>query len=409
MEKETLRPQAGSLRILQLCHKPPRPGRDGGCLAMDAMSSGLMALGHRVRILSACTHKHPCDAQLLDSDYVERTGFTGIPIDTRLNAVDALSSLVAGESYNIARFRTPEMLAALRTLLQRVNFDVVLIESLFMAPYLDLIREMSDALVVLRAHNVEHRIWSDLAQTTPGLTRRTYIRLLAKQLESFELGQLNAFDGILAISAEDADAFRELGCTLPIEVVPFGLDLPNHQTPHPTVFPEVFHLGAMDWEPNLRGVRWLVDEVWPLVRESVPHAVLRLAGKAFPNDFQVPEDQGVEVLGELADASTLYARPAIMAIPLLSGSGMRIKAIEGAAAALPIVSTTIGAEGLSPAPPFAIADTPREFADALIADLRCPEVAVERGQAGLAWVDAHYNNPRLVARFADFCLQQLAL
>lgn len=410
MEEEVLKPHPDSLRILQLCHKPPRPARDGGCLAIDALGTGLRALGHRVRIVSACTHKHPCAATLGDAAYVAETGFVGVEVDTRLKAVDALASLVSGESYNISRFHTPEMETKLREVMRAQNFDVVVVESLFMAPYLNLIRGLSDALVILRAHNVEHRIWTDLAQTTPGLTRRTYLKLLAGQLENFEVNHLNAFDGILAISAEDAAAFRDLGCTIPIEIAPFGLDLDPDRPSTTCSGARAFHLGAMDWEPNVRGVRWLVDEVWPRVRAAVPEARLQLAGKAFPDAFPLPEeDCGIDVLGEVDDARTLFEHGGIMLIPLLSGSGMRIKAIEGAASGLSVVSTSIGAEGLSPAPPFQIADDARAFADAIIADMQLPDAAAERGRRARAWAEAHYSNRQIVANFARFCMKELGL
>lgn len=405
-----MKPMPDSLRVLQLCHKPPRPARDGGCLAIDALGTGLRGLGHRVRIVSACTHKHPCEETMEDDQYVAETGFVGVEVDTRLKAVDALASLVSGESYNISRFHTTEMEAKLREVMRGQNFDVVIVESLFMAPYLNLIRGLSDALVILRAHNVEHRIWADLALTTPGLTRRTYLRLLAGQLEQFEVDHLNAFDGILAISEEDAAVFRELGCTIPIEIAPFGLDLDGPLEPiKPAVF-QAFHLGAMDWEPNVRGVRWLIDEVWPMVRAVLPTARLQLAGKAFPDEFSLPaNDLGIELLGEVPDARALFDSGGIMLIPLLSGSGMRIKAIEGAAAGLSVVSTSIGAEGLSPAPPFQIADNPRAFADAIIADMQSPATAAARGQAARAWAEAHYSNRQIVAKFARFCTKALSL
>lgn len=409
MEK-VLKPDPDSLRILQLCHKPPRPGRDGGCLAIDALGTGLRALGHRVRILCACTHKHPCAEALADAEFVEATAFEGVEIDTRLKPVDAFASLVSGESYNISRFDTPEMEAKLREVLRAQNFDVIVVESLFMAPYLKLIRSLSDALVILRAHNVEHRIWNDLALTTPGLTRRTYLRLLAGQLENFEISHLNAFDAILAISAEDAAVFRELGCTVPIEIAPFGVDLSPLTAGAPSPGALAFHLGAMDWEPNVRGVKWLLDEVWPLVRLEVPEARLQLAGKAFPADFPVPaEEMGIHILGEVAEAKSLFGSGGVMLIPLLSGSGMRIKAIEGAAACLPVVSTSIGAEGLSPAPPFQIADDPEAFARAIIADMQSPAEASARGRKARAWAEAHYSNRRIVAKFEGFCQKTLGL
>lgn len=404
-----MKPRPDSLRILQLCHKPPRPARDGGCLAMDAITDGLLRLGHRLRVVAICTHKHPCTDTAQDLEYAEAVRFVGVPVDTRLNPVDAFSSMVTGESYNISRFHAPEMERVLRKVLLENVYDVVLVESLFMAPYLDSIRALSDAVVVLRAHNVEHRIWSDLAGQTPGLTRRTYLRLLAAQLERFEIAHLNAFDAILAITDEDAEAFRGFGCTAPIHVAPFGLSDSAFSVPTSPAAGALcaFHLGAMDWEPNLRGVRWLIDEVWPHVTRALPDAELLLAGRGFPSDFEVPSGSGISVLGEIAEAGSLFHRDAVMVIPLLSGSGMRIKAVEGAAAGRPIVSTTVGIEGLSPPPPFAVTDEPEIFAQHIVAAMVELEWARQLVEDSKVWAELHYSNRSIVSGFADFCKKLL--
>lgn len=404
-----MKPRPDSLRILQLCHKPPRPARDGGCLAMDAITDGLLRLGHRVRVVSICTHKHPCSETAQDHPYAEAVRFVGVPVDTRLNPVDAFSSMVTGESYNISRFHAPEMERVLRKVLLEDVYDVVLVESLFMAPYLDSIRALSDAVVVLRAHNVEHRIWTDLAGQTPSLSRRTYLRLLASQLERFEIAHLNAFDAILAITAEDAEAFRGFGCTAPIHVAPFGLNDEVFSAPTSSVAGAhcAFHLGAMDWEPNLRGVRWLMNEVWPHVLESVPDAELLLAGRSFPEDFDVPAGSGITVLGEIDDAQELFGRDAVMVIPLLSGSGMRIKAVEGAAAGRPIVSTTIGIEGLTPPPPFAVTDAPKVFAQHIVEAMTDRVWARQLAEDARVWAELHYGNRSIVSGFVEFCKKLL--
>jgi glycosyltransferase involved in cell wall biosynthesis len=376
---------------------------------MDAITDGLRQLGHRVRVVAICTHKHPCSETMLDNEYAQAVRFVGVHVDTRLNPVDAFSSMVTGESYNISRFHAPEMERILREVLRENVYDVVLVESLFMAPYLDSIRALSDAVVVLRAHNVEHRIWSDLAGQTPGLTRRTYLRLLAAQLERFEIAHLNAFDAILAITEEDAEAFRGFGCTAPIHVAPFGLGHMAFSAPSSPASGAhcAFHLGAMDWEPNLRGVRWLLDEVWPQVMTALPDAELLLAGRGFPSDFDVPSGAGITILGEIDEAGTLFHRDAVMVIPLLSGSGMRIKAVEGAAAGRPIVSTTIGIEGLTPPPPFAVTDVPEIFAQHIVQAMTDQVWAQKLAEDSKVWAELHYGNLSIVSGFADFCMKLL--
>ncbi|HAY56370.1 MAG TPA: hypothetical protein DCX49_02975, partial [Flavobacteriales bacterium] len=133
------------LRVLQLCHKPPRPSVDGGCLAMDSVTQALIQEGHDLKVLSLSTHKHPFRPEAMDASYLEATGFEAIHADTELNVRDAASHLVTGESYHLSRFHVPEMEQRIEAILRETVFDVVLLESLFVASYIPAIRRLSDA------------------------------------------------------------------------------------------------------------------------------------------------------------------------------------------------------------------------------------------------------------------------
>lgn len=389
------------MRILQLCHKPPRPSRDGGCRAMDAVTRGLLAAGHSVRVLAACTDKHPYEPPE-DAAYAAATRFEAVYIDTRVNARDALTHLISGESYNVARFHNAALEERLREILRREVFDLVLLESLFTVPYLGLIRSYVDGPIVLRAHNVEHRIWEGLAAETEALTRRLYLQRLTDQLARYEVNALNQLDAVVAISEEDAAAFRDLGCVRPVHVTPFGFDAGNVPAPNMRLPDHVFHFGSMDWAPNRDGVRWLQDAVWPLVRAARPDAQLVLAGRQFPEDW--PAAPGIEVLGEVDDPWTVLNRAGIMAIPLHAGSGMRIKAIEGLATGRPIVSTRLGMEGLGlqPGVHFRAADEAESFAGELLKALTHPRSALEMGARGRAAVEDRFENGHLMAGLLAF-------
>ena len=156
-----------SLRILQLCHKPPRPAVDGGCIAMDSLTTGLMLEGHRVKVLTLHTYKHPFDPDALSADYQESTRIEAVYADTELNLRDAASHIVTGESYHLSRFHVPEMDRAVERVLREEMFDVVLLESIFTSSYIPAIRRLSDAEVVLRAHNVEHLLWEEVTSNMP--------------------------------------------------------------------------------------------------------------------------------------------------------------------------------------------------------------------------------------------------
>ena len=153
----------------------------------------------------------------------------------------------------------------------------------------------------------------------------------------------------------------------------------------------VLHLGAMDWAPNLQGVQWLKDEVWPNVRRALPGAKLDLAGRHMPEHWTSDSDLGIEVLGEVADAAATYDSPYVVVVPLHAGSGMRIKLAEALAAGRPIVTTSKGMEGmdLTSGQEVIVADTEDAMAEALTHLLTHGEEAKALGARGRAWALQH--------------------
>ena len=115
------------MRILQICHKPPRPAVDGGCLAIDAITAGLMGNGAEVKVLTAFTRKHPLQLEELDERYIEDTQIEGVPLDTGLDVRDAYVSLLNGESYNISRFHSHQFAMVLKKVLSKQHYDVCLL------------------------------------------------------------------------------------------------------------------------------------------------------------------------------------------------------------------------------------------------------------------------------------------
>lgn len=372
-----------SLKILQLCAKPPRPLLDGGCIAMNAMTVGLKMSGHEVHTIAITTDKHPGSPTSSAELKRELASYQECYVDTAVKPLGALINLLKGTSYNISRFEDEGVKDAIREVLSGHSFDVVLLESLFMLPYLKVIRENSNAKAVLRAHNVEHQIWEGVAEDAGGGLKGWYLQALARQLKDYEVKHLNDVDAILPITEEDREVFRKLGANVEMHVVPFSMEF-KENTEQATV-DHVFHFGSMDWKPNQDGVRWLLDEVWPRVREENDSVTLVLAGRHIPSEFKSNPDLGIDVVGEVDDAWEFLQRPGIMTIPVRSGSGMRIKAIEGMAAGRPLVSTTLGAMGVGvvSGENAMIADSAEEFSNSI---LRILEKEGDLGKKGSEFV-----------------------
>ena len=192
---------------------------------MDALTRGLLSSEkHEVKILTISTDKHPFLPHEMDESYRNSTKIEAVHLDTQLSKLDALSDLVTGDSYNISRFFSLDFERILTDILRKTAFDLVIFESIFTAPYLRTIRKYCDGPAILRAHNVEHRIWQHLARETKPLTKRFYLKWLANRLEEYEIDVMHDFDCIAAISKDDKDHFAKLGCSVPIHVLPFGLD-----------------------------------------------------------------------------------------------------------------------------------------------------------------------------------------
>lgn len=363
------------MRLLQICPKPPRPIVDGGCIAMDAMTFGLRSQGHYVKVLAMATEKHPHIEGVNFGDY------QSVKISTALNPIDALLNLLSNKSYNVSRFNHDSVANAITETLDTEEFDAVILESIYACSYVDLIRKHSTAQIILRAHNIEHKIWHDLTRKYINPIKSWYFKRLARQLESFEISVALLVDGVVAITEDDSRWFEKVGASR-VHVLPFSMEFLEPK-PQKT-FDHVFHLGSMDWLPNIEGVKWMLGEVWPLVRAELSEARIVIAGRNMPPQFRSDQKMGVEVLGEVQSASDFLNRPGIATVPVLSGSGMRIKAIEAMASGLPIVGTELGlcSLGLEHDKNAMIANTSKEFARSILDLLSDPNKASRIAQNG---------------------------
>lgn len=356
------------LRILVLANRLPFPAKDGGAIATLAMLKAMVAAGEEVSLLSLNTRKHYADPAEAPQFFKKLALFRTIDADTGVTIWGAIKNLFSDESYHISRFRVQAFAEALSEILTGDRYDIIHIEGLHMAVYLPQLRELSNARIIIRAHNVEYMIWERLAGASQNPLKRLYVRLLAARLKNFELAVLNEADAVVPITEEDALKMAEAGIKAPMFVCPAGADMSKYPAPAELSINNMcFHLGALDWMPNKQGIDWFVKEVWPRLRALVPDMQLHLAGRHFPKNTQAWNKPGIIIHGEVDNAAQFMKTHGIMIVPLLSGSGMRIKILEGLALGLPMVSTTIGAEGIAAKHEnhIWIADTPEAFAEGI--------------------------------------------
>ena len=391
------------MKVLQLCNKPPYPPVDGGTLAMNSITQGLLAAGCEVRVLSLCSDKHPVLESRMTEDYRRATRFEAVHIDLRFHPLDAGVAVLCGESYHVNRFVSTEFSRRLAQVLDEEQFDVVHLESVFMTPYVPVIRAHSQAKVVLRAHNVEHMIWKLVAQSERNPLKRWYLKHLSLTLGAYEREHLNDYDGVVCITANDEQLIRTMGCRKPMLSIPFGVT-PETETQVEEEPNSLFHIGSMDWMPNLEGVKWFLKQVWPKVHERMPQLTLYLAGRKMPEELMRLETEGVRVLGEVPDAAYFIMSKQINVVPLLSGSGIRVKIIEAMSAGKVVVTTTIGAAGIgcTDGKDVLIADTPEQFVEQLQRCVDDPEFRRQIGCNATRLIAEQYGNEQLTQQLLKF-------
>jgi len=352
------------VRVLQICLKPPYPKVDGGCVAIAAMTESLLIAGHDVKVLTMETYKHPFDSAKVPSDILEKTEMEAVGMDTRINPFDAFLNLFSAESYNIQRFNNKTFENRLAEILDANKFDIIHLESIFCAPYLNTIRTHSKAKVIVRAHNIEFRIWEQLAAQEYNLFKKWYLNLLASRLKKYELDVLNKVDGVVAITKDDLEGLKQLGINVPMEVVPIGMKVSEIEVkPVPSDSVHLYHLGAMDWLPNVEGINWFVDEVWPVISKELPDVKCSLAGREMPASLLSHSAGNLTIEGEVSSVSEFISDKNVAVIPLLSGSGLRVKIVEALTYGKVVITTSLGVTGI----PYVngknilIADSPEDF------------------------------------------------
>lgn len=329
-----------SKKILILTHKPPYPKVDGGCIAMAQFLELLLDLNHSVRLLSIETYKHP-SSKVLNHPNLK---FESFRVNTKINLLSAFFNLFKRESYLLSRFKSSLFREAIQRTLKREKFDIIVFESLYTSPYIDLIKKLSTAKLIYRSHNVEHLIWSKQKTIESNFLNKWYLHIQSNRLKKEELNFWNHIEKIASISKNDSD-YMSKKCDATIKTIGLHIDekfLKSSSNKNETS--DFFHLGAMDWLPNQKAVDWLVNDIWPEFMKHHQEHNLHLAGRSLSIDTH--QQQNVINHGEVDSAIDFMNTYNVMLIPLNSGSGIRVKIIEAMALSKCIICTSIAADGI---------------------------------------------------------------
>ena len=421
------------MKLLVVGNRMPWPLHDGGAIATYGMLRSLVENGAEVDFFAFNTKKHFSENAIIEKYF----GFCKVhlvSLDAGVKPLNALWNLLFGGSYHMERYDSIEGADQLYNLIQSGNYDCVMIEGLYSMPItLRVMKQLSvkaDGLGsneihvnsnetiqkkpikwVYRSHNVEYQIWERLAMYISQPLKRWYLGIQAKRLKRYEINAWGLLDAIVPIVETDSNiihaAVTEIQENNQINSGDSVVSKPQIHVYQPGIAIEspfafvhrplsIFHIGSMEWQANEQGVMWFLKKVWPLVLSIEPNVKFHLAGKGLsktdPRFFQT----GIVNHGEVDDAEVFMQKYGIMMVPIQAGSGIRIKSLEAMALGVPVVSTSIGAQGLSvdKGTQMIIADDPADFANGIVQLLLNPAASQAMTQQARAYMEEHHNLKR---------------
>ncbi len=333
-------------KILIITNRVPYPLKDGGNLAMDAMIEGYHSQGWKVYLLSMNTTRHHLHHEQLRKLFKHLYAFDWMDINNNLKWTDIIKNyLFSNEPEHVIRFFNKDFLQKIKEVLISFKPDVVQIESVYLSTYLPVIKEHSNAVTVLRLHNIEYQIWQGLAKKQKNRFKRIYFDNLTVRIRNFERDAWLDYDLLLPITEKDANTVARLEEVNNMIVAPFSIDVEKIKTGNNEKWVG-YHIGAMDWIPNREGIHWFLYHAWPRIHRSMPEFEFYFAGRKMPEEFKKLHIHGVHCMDEVQNADEFIADKKILIVPITSSGGIRVKILEAMAAGKVVITTSSGIKGI---------------------------------------------------------------
>jgi len=352
------------LRILHISKKTPYPQRDGESIANSNLAQSLHDSGIRIDLASLNTNKHYVDHNIAKENLAFYSNISIIDHELRLSAVAALKHLLTDRSYNIERFKSVDFSRKLEDILTEHRYDCILLETIYVLPYLEIIRQLSAAVVILRTHNVEHQIWENKSTGETNFAKAYYLEQLAKQLNTYQRKYIPLCDGVISVSSIDYEWYKTIIPESNLLLSPIGIDFQKYQSYQKQDSSVICgFIGSMDWQPNTDGIQWYLKNVWPELKLKHPSLSFHLAGRNMPSYFNFSEKDKIINHGEVENGLAFMSSIDVLIVPLFITSGIRVKIIEAMAMGKVVLTTSKGLQGISAVhgKEVLIADSSSEF------------------------------------------------
>jgi polysaccharide biosynthesis protein PslH len=400
------------MQILFVATNLPVPPNNGQAIRSLSIIQALASSGHELSFLSFANTSRPRDLHPLPSlcrsiDLLERELKS---LTEQTDYFQPLKCLLGLKSYSVERFRSTAMQARIQKKLNEEKFDLILSDGLYALSNIP----VSSVPIILNCHNVEHIIMKRYAKLERNPLKKYYATIESYLMRKAERDGCQRVTRAMVCSQIDFEILQRLRPDLPTHVVPNVVDTHSIQPVEKECLagkePVLLFHGVMDWYPNRDAVEFFVQAILPRVRAKCPDVRLIVAGRNPPSQFveKFRSDPKIEFTGTVPDMRPYLATATVVIVPLRVGGGTRIKILEACAAGKPIVSTSLGAEGLGlePGKEIILADDPGEFALSVVDLLRNPARSEAMAKSARTAVLERYNHvtlkERLDSLIADF-------
>jgi glycosyltransferase involved in cell wall biosynthesis len=399
-------------KILILTNRVPYPLNDGGNLAMNAMIEGYHVNGWQVYLLAMNTSRHPLPETTLSHLYQHIHAFEWVNINNDINKVNIIKNyLFSKEAEHVERFYQKPFEDKLIEVLQDFRPDVIQVESIYLSTYLPAINSNSDAVKVLRLHNIEYHIWHGLTTKGSNSIKKNYYKSLTERLKKFERESWKKYDLVLTITERDSFHIRRLEKIMNLMIAPFSIELNKVPASSPNERWVGYHIGAMDWIPNRDGIHWFLNEVWPKIHSLIPKFEFYFAGRKMPSEFRDLDIPGVFCMDEVESAADFISDKKILIVPISSSGGIRIKILEAMAAGKVVITSPEGIKGIEArvGEHYLLARKPEDYVRAIKWCLMNKEKAEEMGVKARELVSTKYEYKNVTGNIINEIESLLAL
>ncbi len=353
------------MKILQISPQVPVPPTDGGKIGIYGITKGLFERGHQIDFV--CYRKHS-NYEYSFNELKKICTPHILNVQTDNSIWGALRNYFSPVPFNVSKYITREMSEFLSDFFRSNKPDIVHIDHLHLGWVIDEIRKYTSVPVCMRGHNLEMQIMRRFYEKQNNIFLRSFSKKQYRKLVKYEPNLLEKFDKCIMISNEDEETLLKMNSKVKTTIIPAGVDKRLLKSRKKKIKPfSIIHIGHTDWFPNYDGLEWFVNEIFPEVVRKYPLANLYIYGGGNTKNFPVPQylKKSITVIGFVEDIWKEIENKALAIVPLRIGGGIRIKIIEMLAAGQPIVTTSIGKEGLNAIDMqhLLVADSREEFVD----------------------------------------------